>query len=362
MKKLRNKSEKGITLIALVITIVVLIILATISINAVIGQGGIIEQAKRAKSVHDEGQAEEENRLQEGANGIAQYYMEDDSKVTVDGIEGLKLTKDNVAKYLGKVVKNYKPTASTVTVGEKTYTVSTQYRLYYVDFDKKYNKDEVSIFLKADCTSKMYALPTTDTTSADESNIKIKSLNPALYKTGVTAPSANNINMRAVTFLTNTNNWNSLKTGASLADRVNYVVGSPSLEMMMDSYNTKYGLTDGTMNTGKLTADTDRVRLFYQYTSGESGYKVGPSNSGSAKNGYYISTSDYSVNTDSAIDTMYYSGSNQWYWLVSPSAASTSDVMNVYGNGGNVNRSGYKLTRAFCPLVSLQSSAILELQ
>ena len=47
MKKLKNKSEKGITLIALVVTIVVLIILASISINAVLGQGGIIEKANK---------------------------------------------------------------------------------------------------------------------------------------------------------------------------------------------------------------------------------------------------------------------------------------------------------------------------
>ena len=244
MKKLRNRREKGITLIALVVTIVILIILATISINAVIGQGGIIEQAKRAKNVHEEGQSEELTKLEEMANGIAKYYTDSNSDekitVTVDGTEGIKLTKDNVADYLGKVVSNYKPTTSTVKIGTTTYTVSTQYRLYYVDFDRKYNKDEVSVFLKADCTSNDYVLGE-DETSADASNIKIKALNPALYKAGVTAPTASNANMKEVTGLLNTSNWNSLKTGASLADKVNYVVGAPSLEMMMDSYNTKYG-------------------------------------------------------------------------------------------------------------------------
>ena len=41
--------EKGITLVALVITIVVLIILASISVYALIGQNGIIERVKQAK-------------------------------------------------------------------------------------------------------------------------------------------------------------------------------------------------------------------------------------------------------------------------------------------------------------------------
>ena len=41
--------EKGITLVALVVTIVVLIILASISVYALIGQNGIIERVKQAK-------------------------------------------------------------------------------------------------------------------------------------------------------------------------------------------------------------------------------------------------------------------------------------------------------------------------
>ena len=43
------KKEKGITLIALVVTIVVLIILAGISISVLSGDNGIINQAKKGK-------------------------------------------------------------------------------------------------------------------------------------------------------------------------------------------------------------------------------------------------------------------------------------------------------------------------
>lgn len=38
------KSKKGITLVALVVTIVVLLILAGVSINAVLGDNGIIKK------------------------------------------------------------------------------------------------------------------------------------------------------------------------------------------------------------------------------------------------------------------------------------------------------------------------------
>ncbi len=44
-KKLKNKQEKGITLIALVVTIIVLLILAGVAINLTIGQNGIITRA-----------------------------------------------------------------------------------------------------------------------------------------------------------------------------------------------------------------------------------------------------------------------------------------------------------------------------
>ena len=52
MNKLKNK--KGITLIALVVTVVVLIILAGVSINAVLGDNGIIKKANQAASVTKE--------------------------------------------------------------------------------------------------------------------------------------------------------------------------------------------------------------------------------------------------------------------------------------------------------------------
>ena len=48
--KTKIKQEKGITLIALVVTIVVLLILAGVSVNALFGNSGIIEKAKEAQN------------------------------------------------------------------------------------------------------------------------------------------------------------------------------------------------------------------------------------------------------------------------------------------------------------------------
>lgn len=55
------KKEKGITLVALVVTIVVLLILAGVSITMVLGNNGIVKKAQDAKrnytaAATDEGQ------------------------------------------------------------------------------------------------------------------------------------------------------------------------------------------------------------------------------------------------------------------------------------------------------------------
>ena len=377
MKNIVNRRNSGITLIALVVTIVVLIILATVSINTVLGDNGIIKKAQEAKEAYSKSVKAEDTAMQKLLNEMVQYDTDNSGSggettkpaegitATVDG-KTVTITKDNVATYLGKVVSNYKPTGTTVAVGGTTYTVSNNYRLYYVDFEGKYGEKN-GVYLKADCTNKNYALGQ-DTTASTEDNIKIKALNPSLYnKDGVTSPVASNPNMKAVTWLLNTSNWNSLKTGAGLADKVNYVVGAPSVEMMFDSYNTKYGLTGETPDTSALSASTDRVKLFYQYPttidSNNYGYAVGPCKDSSNEKKYYYYTSDYSVKTDATIDSMYYPGDNQYYWLASPSAYGTNLVLRVGCNlGGIVRRSYYNGDYAFCPLVSLKSTVSLQLQ
>ena len=59
----RKWKEKGVTLIALVITIIVLIILAGVAINALVGENGIITQAQRAKEDTQQGKRDEESGL-----------------------------------------------------------------------------------------------------------------------------------------------------------------------------------------------------------------------------------------------------------------------------------------------------------
>ncbi len=74
LKKLKNTSlkEKGITLIALVITIVVLIILAGVAINLTLSQNGIFNKATKARDDYQQSATNEQVAL----NEVTQYIEE----------------------------------------------------------------------------------------------------------------------------------------------------------------------------------------------------------------------------------------------------------------------------------------------
>ena len=50
MKKLNNDKKDGITLISLVVTIVVLLILAGVSISTLVGENGVVDNAKKIQN------------------------------------------------------------------------------------------------------------------------------------------------------------------------------------------------------------------------------------------------------------------------------------------------------------------------
>lgn len=67
------KEKKAITLIALIITIVVLIILAGVLINISLGNNGLINKAKTAKEMYTNAQAQEELDIAKMTNNIDGY-------------------------------------------------------------------------------------------------------------------------------------------------------------------------------------------------------------------------------------------------------------------------------------------------
>ena len=111
MNKLKNK--KGITLIALVVTVVVLIILAGVSINAVIGDDGIIKKAQNSANLTKEAEVKEAiNRT------ILEFYLTDDYETLEDFLKA-KVTE-------GKIDSVTKNADGTLTVKKGEYSVTVE--------------------------------------------------------------------------------------------------------------------------------------------------------------------------------------------------------------------------------------------
>ena len=143
MKK--TNGENGITLIALVVTIVVLLILAGITITYVMADGGIFDSAKTAAS------STIKSQILDYAGQIQATYMTQNAVKTATGIEptsGLKvanLVDDDISLADVKLFfpSGYEPqenglsltgTSSTGTVGG-TVTVKYNNKYYTVTFE-----------------------------------------------------------------------------------------------------------------------------------------------------------------------------------------------------------------------------------
>ncbi len=127
MEKQKLKENKGITLIALVITIIVLLILASVSIAMLIGNNGILSQTQNAKNKTNEAArneqldlAKQEDLINESLNGVNVEQVTDtnpgelevseleNDTYIINSIEDLVFFAYDVTngnKYEGKTVK-----------------------------------------------------------------------------------------------------------------------------------------------------------------------------------------------------------------------------------------------------------------
>ena len=116
MKK--YKSQRGITLIALIITIIILLILAGLSISALTNQG-LFKNAKEAQNTMDKAEGEQGKVLNEYEDEINKYLENDDktAKKLVDKVN------DGTIK-VGDYVKYTPDTASTDAILQELNTYS----------------------------------------------------------------------------------------------------------------------------------------------------------------------------------------------------------------------------------------------
>ena len=177
MKKL---NQRGITLIALVITIIVLLILAGVSIALLTGQNGILTQAQKAKTTTDNKSAEEKVKL---------AVMAARSQSETGALEADKLVTEVTTNYGGQADTTAGGFPVTVTIDGKSFTVDrdgnvtskdseTEGKVTIIEGDGKSVGNIIAVTSTSETTEEFYVL------SYDESTQKAKVLAKYNLKVG----------------------------------------------------------------------------------------------------------------------------------------------------------------------------------
>lgn len=116
----KSKNKKGITLIALVVTIVILLILSAITVNLLLSDDGVIGKAIYAKEETRGGSVEEEKELWKLGNKYSKASQIKTLDKLVDELVDKKLLKENEKdKILGNKEKGI-PKEGKITIGSRT--------------------------------------------------------------------------------------------------------------------------------------------------------------------------------------------------------------------------------------------------
>ena len=370
--RFKTKEAKGITLIALVITIIVLLILAGVTIATLTGDNGILNQAGKAKDKTTEAESIERVQVEvAGSYGLDGTIDKEQLNKNLGNIAGLKIGESNfggenivkelpatvtlngydieidanggvekipeiIAKiranpqaYYGKKVTNYNANGKT-------------YRIFYVDKDNDFKDGYNTIYLKADSSGSVGC-----STSYDANQTLIKKMNPLWATKGNTVAAKtttiSNENEQAAAWLCDPSKW----TAYCDTDKANYAIGGPSVEMYVKSYNQTHG--------------DDALGCQYQ-TNNVPGYIYKVNNT--------IQNDGWCTNSDTLDYSMTYksmycgqNGNNTGYWwLASPSANDSRYVCLVYGDIAGLGYDYYRHINGVSPLVSLKSSFIPEVE
>ena len=293
--------NNGITLVALVVTIVVLLILAGVSINLVLGQNGLIARAKEVREKTEEAKVSENISF----NEVTDYI-----KQTV-GVSAFGITKDDY----GKVVTNYNADGKTWEIfyaddsnvylitkescGEQTLDDKIEGYNGTVDFDgsEKFRKKFPAV--QAGWLYKIYT--------------------PSKDGNGILNYSSSYVNMKAIEYLLDSNVWNEKYLDNTKAD---WAIGGTTLELLVASYN-------------KYKNENIEVELLKDY-----GYEK-------------------TINGGLEKDEIY--NHRFSYWLACPNNYDSSYISYVYFQQGMVSNGNYELPSGIRPVVCLKSNIKLKL-
>ena len=352
-KRLLNiRSDKGVTLIALITTIIVLLILAGVTISAIVRGDGTVEKASEARNATE--------------NSNNKAILEDLVARAMGNEKGTTLHLDTLTNAVGNV--------GTVAAEGRNFTVTIQgYRYWVTDEGEVSLEKPIRIGDTVNYTTSLNNV-TLDKWKIlyEDENYTYIILDGYLPNSAVSndvrttynlANGTGNYSILSTTnradllnAMTTSSNWSSLLTGTLNGTAIDYsssqdtnikAIGSLTLDLFVSSWNTKYSSEQ--LSKDKNTEMTDSIGWGYYVESSE----------------YTTNSTRTSVNLSSApgySNTLYYPYTSTYErcdgcWLASPSAKDDTRVMSV-AYGGSLGYNTYSATyRAFRPVVCLPASA-----
>ncbi len=377
MQKQKNK-ETGITLISLVVTIIDLIILAGVSIAMLVGENGIITQAQRADELTTQAQQKEVIELAvasvqaQGTLELDKTSIEEALCLQLGDSIGWSVTNNDDSNFINIIIgdnefivykngevfvkdkimtaediamnatKYYGLTVSNYETNIKELQDATDWKIFY--------SDGVNIFLiSSDYIEYKYLPKSLDGTSLDvddtnyrvymesivqnykESNnvtdSRVNELNKKFYETNFSITSS----MKALSYMLNPNLW----TDFCNENYAGYVIGGPTIELLLKSYNQKY--------------DTH-----YETLSTNTGYQISL-DGGNSFLDYCIDREVININ-----DSLYNvkREENIGMWLASPSNRGNSFIMCLQTGSGTITGAQYSDVKfGIRPIVCLKQNA-----
>lgn len=407
MKKMLKKKD-GITLISLVVTIIILLILAGISIGMLSGDNGILGQAGNAKTqtdiagekeiidlavVHAMGKSKygdidetsftnelEKNNATVTKTGSKykvaftsgrQYTVDSDGNVKEKKVNpnAMKISElnENASTFFGWDIINYAETLPTELQDTKWQLFyagaldgETEERIYLISKEYVKNtllpsvvKNGVKVTPEAkpipidgsEYQAKFGGSTSTGIMPQYAGSTDITTYNQKYNKKYFQNYSSLNNNMKAVAYMLDISTWSSFAT--SNMGYAEYSIGGPSIELLFTAYNKYKGLTGNNLYTTQVPR--------------EQGYQISV-NGGINYANYYneIIENDGINQLDNPYSVSSLSSLASGYWLSSP-ANGGQDSLFFVTKGGNINSNSYTTTYyGFRPLVLLDSNYSLE--
>lgn len=385
-EKLRNR--KGITLIALIVTIIVLLILAGISIGAITGNNGIINQAKNAKNGTEYAQWEEqidiaivdaeskhreatmddvidelinkkvindESQVNKKDGAITTneptYTIEDKLNDYIERVTAVDIANGNKEEFYGAVIDGYECPSEGVDEWQIFYADESNIYIIasdYIPYENipnstrngtpTNNKPSKGNGKRTACFSRV--LDDYSEGAKAITNPVIQALNSDFFEK---YPTSDTENTKAVAYMLDTNAWSDFA-----GEKAEYAIGGPTIELFLKSYNEKY--SDENYNDGKYQAKA----------TSEIGYKLSGDGGNTWIGGFSMS---YFMNKDDPLYVINSKDEADGMWIASPTDFYTeNEIINIYYSG-KLTSSDLRVTSpslGFRPIVCLNSNVELQ--